>query len=184
MQNQTTIYIASDHAGYDLRLELVSFLAGLTIEKDGKNDGGKGEGYYHLQLREIPQGSQDNQYHIIDLGPLTNSPCDYPDYADMLAQNMKGTDNAFGILLCGSGIGMNIAANRYKHLRAALCHSVEYARLARAHNNANVLVLGARFTSRKRAAKIIQAFMTTEFDARHVSRVDLLSTDLPMRTSQ
>jgi ribose 5-phosphate isomerase B len=109
-------------------------------------------------------------YVPVDLG--CNSPdksVDYPDYATKLCKKLG---NQFGILICGSGVGISIAANRYKKIRAALCHNTKIAKLSRMHNDANVLCLGARFTKEKLALAITKAFLTTKFEGgRHEARV-------------
>jgi ribose 5-phosphate isomerase B len=139
------ILIANDHAGLDLKKQLLEHLASKKI------------------LFE-------------DLGCNVESSVDYPDYANALILRMKESDENIGILICGSGIGMSIAANRNKYVRAALCHNIEYAKLARAHNDANVLVLGARFLPPKEAIKILDAFLSTPFEVgRHQFRVNKLS---------
>ncbi len=119
--------------------------------------------------------SKEN-FEIIDLGTDSGkNSVDYPDYAYKLADNLSG-DDEFGILICGSGIGISIAANRQKHIRAALCVTEEMAKLSRAHNNANVLCLGARLTDEKKALKIVDAFLDSPFESgRHSSRVEKLS---------
>lgn len=112
---------------------------------------------------------------VIDLGTNNTKSVDYPDYANELAEKLKADINAKGILICGTGIGISIAANRHKHIRAALCHSLEDATLCRQHNNANVLCLGARSTSITLAESMVQAFLKTEFsNGRHSNRVKKL----------
>ena len=114
-------------------------------------------------------------FNIIDLGCHSEQPVDYPDFAQILCENIKDA-TSFGILICGSGIGMSIAANRYPNIRAALCHDIEYAKLAREHNNANVIALGARFLNPEDAVNMITCFLLTDFiGARHINRVNKLS---------
>ncbi len=110
----------------------------------------------------------------VDLGcDSAEKSVDYPDYAQRLCKKLK---TEFGILICGSGIGISIAANRFKHIRAALCHNVKSVKLARAHNDANVLCLGARVIKNKAALSIVKAFLTSEFEgARHERRIAKLS---------
>jgi ribose 5-phosphate isomerase B len=115
-------------------------------------------------------------FRVLDLG--TNGPdsVDYPDFADAVAKAvLDGTAQA-GLLICGSGIGMSIGANRHTGVRAALCHDEETARLAREHNDANVLVLGARLTDEELAGKCVKVFFSTDFDGgeRHERRVGKL----------
>lgn len=111
---------------------------------------------------------------IIDLGCSdSKDSVDYPDFAKKLSKKLK---NEFGILICGSGIGISIAANRFPHIRAALCHNTKLAKLSREHNNANVLCLGARIISNKTALNITKKFLNTKFEGgRHEKRVSKLS---------
>lgn len=141
------IYTASDHAGFSLR----TVLAG--------------------QLRDWG--------HIVhDLGPETDDRVDYPDYARDLAFAMEpkargGT--ALGVLVCGSGIGMSMMANRYPWIRAAVCHDTTSARLARLHNDANVIAFGERLVGATRAVDALEAFIATGFEGgRHAARVGKL----------
>jgi ribose 5-phosphate isomerase B len=113
--------------------------------------------------------------HIIDLGTYSTESVDYPDYAKKITEAVAASDNKLGILVCGSGIGMSIAANRNPKIRAALCHNVEYAKLAREHNNANILVLGGRFLKEEEALDVTIAFLTANFiGGKHKTRVDKL----------
>ena len=115
-------------------------------------------------------------YEIINLGTNTTVSVDYPDYAYSIARLFKEKSIDFGILLCGSGIGISIAANRYSHIRAALCNDVKSCELSRFHNNANVLVLGGRIIKRNIALKCVDKFLSTEFEGgRHIKRIDKLS---------
>jgi ribose 5-phosphate isomerase B len=115
-------------------------------------------------------------FEVLNLGTDTEDSVDYPDYADKLAEAIKQGEAALGVLICGSGIGISIAANRHKHIRAALCHSVETATLSRQHNNANVLVLGGRVTPESVCLACVEAFFTTEFEGgRHERRVEKMS---------
>ena len=115
----------------------------------------------------------------IDLGPDSGKSVDYPDYAQKLAGALANDPEGSGVLICGSGIGMTIAANRHHHIRAALCHSPESARLSRAHNDANVLVLGARFLDQQQAIDIFKAFCEGSFEGgRHQRRIDKLAAPL------
>ncbi len=113
---------------------------------------------------------------VIDLGPSGDGPVDYPDYAEALAQAIESGRAEKGVLICGSGIGMSIAVNRSRAVRGALCHDEEAARLARAHNDANVIALGARRVSEETARRCLQAFLDTDFEGgRHKARVAKLS---------
>ena len=110
-------------------------------------------------------------YH--DFGTSSPDAVDYPDFAEAVAKSVAGHQFDRGILVCGTGIGMSIAANKVPGIRAALASEVEAARLSRQHNDANVLTLGARLTPTDRAAEIVRAFLTTEFEAgRHGRRVE------------
>ncbi len=113
---------------------------------------------------------------VLDFGTDGTESVDYPDYAEKVVQAILNGKAQMGVLICGSGIGISIAANRHRKIRAALCHSEETARLARAHNNANVLALGARIVDEPTALACVQAFFTTEFEGgRHQERVDKMS---------
>ncbi len=115
-----------------------------------------------------------NGFEVKDLGCHSKESVHYPLYAQELARYVL-TNDCRGILICGTGIGMSIAANRFKGIRAALCHSVDYAKLSREHNNSNVLVLGARFTSLEEAKAITDAWLNTEFlGGRHQERLVLI----------
>ncbi len=115
-------------------------------------------------------------HDVVDLGPYDTSSVDYPDYADKLAQALSADPQAQGIAMCGTGIGISIALNRHKHIRAALCHDVTGARLTRAHNDANVLVMGARLIGAETAKDVVTAFIEVAFEGgRHQRRVDKLS---------
>lgn len=112
---------------------------------------------------------------VRDFGAMNDAPTDYPDFAQALARWIGEGEQRRGVLLCGSGIGMSIAANRFPAVRAALCRSPEDARLARAHNDANVLCLGARLTDEKTAKECLARFIDTAFErGRHVERVKKL----------
>lgn len=137
------IFIASDHAGLEMKQHLVS------------------------RLPQLPW---------VDLGPHSSESVDYPDYADALCKHMK--DSGFtgvGVLICGSGQGMAIRANRHSDIRASLCWSEEIAQLSRAHNDANVLCLPGRFLVFAVAEKVLEVFLSTPFEGgRHQRRVDKL----------
>lgn len=141
----TNLVFGSDHAGYKLKSFLIDWVNSI------------------------------DSFTIEDVGAISEDSVDYPDFANNLAAWIERYPNYFGVLICGSGIGINIAANRFKHIRAALCRTVEDAKLARAHNDANVLVLGSRVTSESEASAILEVFMTTEFEGgRHQNRVSKL----------
>ncbi len=112
----------------------------------------------------------------INLGTDTPDSVDYPDFAHEMAQRIRGGEIETGILICGTGIGISIAANRHPEVRAALCTNSTMARLTRAHNNANVLALGERITGLETAFDIVEAFLTTEFEGgRHERRIDKIN---------
>ncbi|HDV6578035.1 TPA: ribose 5-phosphate isomerase B [Campylobacter lari] len=140
------IYIASDHAGFILKQEIINFL-------------------------------QEKNIIFEDLGPFSNNRCDYPDYAHLLSSKID--ENSFGILVCGSGIGMSIAANRHTNIRCALCNEPLSAKLSREHNDANVLALGARLTGVDMAFEIISNFINTSFSGgRHCVRISKIEAKL------
>ena len=137
-----TIFIASDHAGFDLKKQILN-----TVKAN-----------------------------LIDLGVNTEESVDYPDYAKKLVSKIRTTENSKGILICGSGIGMSIAANRQKNIRAGLAFEPEIAKLMREHNDANVLVLTGKFMNIQDVLKCIENFLTTNFaGGRHQNRVKKLS---------
>ncbi len=114
---------------------------------------------------------------IIDLGARDENPVDYPGVARAVAERIaaSGESGEVGLLVCGSGIGMSIAANRVPGARAALCFNREFARLSRAHNNANILVLPGRFVSEEEAVACVDAFLSTPFEGgRHDKRVRMI----------
>ena len=139
---EETIFIASDHAGFDLKKQIIN-----SIENN-----------------------------LVDLGVNNKNNADYPDYAKMLVSKINSTKNSKGILICGSGIGMSIAANRDKNIRAGLAFEPEIAKLMREHNDANVLVLPGRFMNLQDILKCIENFLTTNFEGgRHQNRINKLS---------
>ena len=115
----------------------------------------------------------DNNFEYEDLGCSSLEPVDYPDYAKLLSKKIKDKNNSKGILFCGTGIGISMAANRFPHIRAALCTSIEMASKSRKHNDANVLALGGRILEDNLALEIVKEFLYTDFEAgRHSLRVD------------
>ena len=136
------IFIASDHAGFDLKKQILN-----TVKEN-----------------------------LIDLGANTEESVDYPDYAKKLVSKIRTTENSKGILICGSGIGMSIAANRDRNIRAGIAFEPEIAKLMREHNDANVLVLPGKFMNIQNVLKCIDNFLTTNFaGGRHQNRVKKLS---------
>ena len=109
---------------------------------------------------------------VLDLGPKNENSVDYPLYAHLLAKKIR-SKNQFGILVCGSGTGMTITANKHKKVRAALCYNVKSTKLSRLHNNANVISLGARLTKKNVALRCINIFLKTKFEGgRHLRRIN------------
>ncbi len=135
------IFIGSDHAGFELKEHLKSFLIELA-------------------------------YEVIDKGCYSSERADYSDYGHAVAEQVL-KEEAFGLIICGSGIGISIAANRHKGIRAANAWNEEIAALARQHNNANVLALPARFLTLEVAKLIVQSFLSTPFEGgRHLERIN------------
>lgn len=117
-----------------------------------------------------------SNYEFEDFGTGSSESVDYPDFAHPVAQQISAHPDKFAVLLCGSGNGMTMTANKYPNVRAALCWSVEISILARKHNNANILVLPARFISPETAFEIVNAFFNTSFDGgRHQRRVEKIN---------
>ena len=135
------IFISSDHAGFQLKEDIKSFL-------------------------------KKRKYSFIDLGPDNDNRVDYPDYAHSVAKKVKINKNYRGILICGSGMGMNIAANRHKNIRAAQCYNVKSTKLSRLHNDANIITLGSKLLSKKNALNCVSVFLKTKFEGgRHLKRI-------------
>lgn len=110
---------------------------------------------------------------VKDFGAFSSESCDYPDFAKKVAEVVSEGGADFGVLVCGSGVGMCITANRYRGVRAAVLHSAEEAELSRRHNDANVACIGARINSEKQVEKFLDAFLSTPFEGgRHQNRVD------------
>ena len=110
--------------------------------------------------------------NLIDLGTKSETSVDYPDYAKKLSKKVSINKGSFGILVCGSGMGMAITANRSKNIRAALCYSAKNTQLSRLHNNANIITLGSRWIDKKKAFNLIKIFLKTKFEGgRHLNRV-------------
>ena len=127
------IFIASDHAGFNLKENIKQFL---LKKKIGFND----------------------------LGPKDDKRVDYPDFAHKVAKKVKISKNYIGILVCGSGTGMNITANKHKNIRAAQCFNEKSTKLSRLHNDANIITLGSRLLSKNKVLKLISIFLNTKFD--------------------
>ena len=107
-----------------------------------------------------------------DLGPHNNNKVDYPDYAHKVAKKVKISKKNVGILVCGSGTGMNIVANKHKNIRAAQCFNLKSTKLSRLHNDANIITLGSRVLSKKNALNFVGVFLNTKFEGgRHSKRI-------------
>lgn len=142
------VIIGSDHAGYDLKEEIRNYLMGKST------------------------------HNIKDLGAFSMEPVDYPLVGHKLAKQIAEGSFTRGILICGSGIGMSIVANRYRKVRAALCHNLYTVSLSRKHNDANVLVLGGRVLGVGLALEMVELFLGTDFEGgRHLRRVEEIDGD-------
>ena len=140
-----TIHIGSDHAGFDLKNELKTFLESMD-------------------------------YETKDYGCFSKDSMDYPDVVHPVADAVEGEMNGIGILICGSGNGVCLTANKHKGIRATLCWLPELGALARQHNNANILCLPARFISLDIAKQIVSAYLNAEFEGgRHQNRIDKIN---------
>ena len=118
----------------------------------------------------------ENGYEVTDCGTNSTDSCDYPEFANALCLAIKENPEMKGILICGTGIGMSMAANRHRHIRAALCHNEFTARLTRQHNNANVLCMGARTIGEELAFETMKVFLNTEFmGGKHERRINMYS---------
>lgn len=141
--NQTSIAICSDHAGYELKQDVINYL-------------------------------KDKQIHLLkDFGAWSSESSDYPDFAHPMATAVEQGEFDFGISICGSGNGISMTVNKHPGIRAGLSWNAEIARLARLHNNANVLSLPARFVSKEEAFAMLDVFFSTDFEGgRHQNRID------------
>ena len=125
---------------------------------------------YSLKINIIKKLSKRQK--IVDLGPSSKNSVDYPDYAHKLSKKVSDNKGSFGILICGSGMGMSMTANKNKKIRAALCYSIKNTKLSRLHNNANIITLGERLINKKKAFNLIKVFLSTKFEGgRHLRRV-------------
>ena len=111
-------------------------------------------------------------FKVIDLGPKNNESVDYPDYAKRVARSISSKKSNLGILICGSGTGMAMSANKFKKIRAAVCYNKASTSLSRKHNNANIIALGSRLTNKSVALKLVNIFLSTKFEGgRHLKRI-------------
>jgi len=126
-----------------------------------------------FKLKEEIKMHFNKRYSFVDLGTDSSKiSVNYPDYAHRLCKKVSKNSQNIGILVCGSGIGMSMAANRHKKIRAAVCYSLKNTKLSRLHNNANIITLGSRLTKKNTAFKCIDVFINTKFEGgRHKKRV-------------
>jgi ribose 5-phosphate isomerase B len=115
-------------------------------------------------LKELVKKHLATDFEVIDVGTFSSDPVDYPDIAKLVVAKILNGETKQGVLFCGTGIGISIAANRFPGIRAALCHDIETAVLSRQHNDANILVLGGRIISPRKANKIIDTWLATDFE--------------------
>jgi ribose 5-phosphate isomerase B len=125
---------------------------------------------FHLK-EHIKTYLEKKDIQVTDFGTHTLDSVDYPDYAKKVAEDVKCKNTDFGILVCGTGIGVSIAANKVKGIRAALIYNEETAYLAKAHNNANVITMGGRMTTNEQAVEMIETYIKTSFEDRHQKRI-------------
>jgi len=127
-------------------------------------------GYKLKELIKLQLNKKKFKY--TDLGPKNDNRVDYPDYAHKVAKKVKTNKDYLGILVCGSGIGMNIVANRHKNIRAAQCFNLKSTKLSRLHNDANIITLGSRLLTKKNALNCVSVFLNTKFEGgRHTKRI-------------
>ncbi len=135
-----------------------------------------GSDHAGFQLKEAVRIALSEEYEMIDYGTDSEKSIDYPDYGFAVANAVSEGECEVGILVCGSGIGMSIVANKVKGIRAALCHNKEFAQLSRMHNNANILVMPGRFIADSYGVQIAKTWLNTEFEGdRHQKRLDKIS---------
>ena len=122
---------------------------------------------------EIKSLLSKKKISFLDIGPHNDNRVDYPDFAHKVARRVKANKNNIGILVCGSGMGMNIAANRHKNIRAAQCFNLKSTKLSRLHNDANIITLGSRLLKKKVVMQLIIVFLITKFEGgRHKKRIN------------
>ena len=137
---------------------------------------GSDHGGYELKL-EVIEHLKERGFEVTDVGTDSPESCDYPIYAKKVAEDINSKNADLGILICGTGIGMSMAANKIEGIRAALCHDTFSAQATREHNNANILCMGARVVGPGLALMIIDTFLDTPFsnDERHIRRISMYS---------
>ena len=130
-----------------------------------------------FELKEYLKIQLSEEFEITDYGTHSLDSVDYPDFVHPAASSIENGDNELGILVCGSGQGVSITANKHQQIRCALCWMPEVAALARQHNNANMISLPARFIAKELALEIVQKFLNTDFEGgRHQNRVDKIGS--------
>lgn len=130
----------------------------------------------YIYKEKIKKYLESKQYEVIDRGTFSEDSVDYPDFAHQVAEDVNNDASIRGILICGSGNGVNITANKHKNVRSALCWMPDIAELARLHNDANIIALPARFIAYELAEKLVEIFLSTEFEGgRHQNRVNKIA---------
>lgn len=133
-----------------------------------------GSDHAAFETKEILKNALASNYKLVDVGTDSTESCHYPEYAIAVAREVQKEAGSLGILLCGSGIGVSIVANKFKGVRAALCHEADQGILTKQHNNANILCLAARMSSPEKCLEIVKAWLNSEFEGgRHQTRLDL-----------
>ena len=131
-----------------------------------------------VDLKNFLMEEMGKDLDFVDLGTNTNDPVDYPDFAKKVVKEVLNKSVDFGVLICGTGIGMSMAANRYRGIRAGLCHNSLEARLTREHNDANILCMGARMIGKECALENLKVFANTSFaGGRHIRRIEKLDEE-------
>lgn len=157
------ISIASDRNGIELKTHIYNYLKNQICAQLVTSDN-----YY--------QDYEENNYEIFDLGCYSGEAGDYPDYAELLCNHILEEESELGVLICKTGIGMSIAANRFSKIRAALCHNLDMAKKARMYYDANIMIIGSELVNKDEINQMIQAFITTKFEGgRHASRINKIS---------
>ena len=142
--SKINVWIGSDHGGYDMKVQIVEMLC------------------------------DDERYNVCDVGPYYRDSVDYPEYALSVTEGVLKGENSFGILICGTGVGMSMVANKQRGIRAVLAHNEYVGVMGRKHNDANVLCMGARVIGPSLGLEIVKWFLSTEFEGgRHERRVEM-----------
>ena len=142
--SKINVWIGSDHGGYDMKVQIVEMLC------------------------------DDERYNVCDVGPYYREGVDYPEYALSVTEGVLKGENSFGILICGTGVGMSMVANKQRGIRAVLAHNEYVGVMGRKHNDANVLCMGARVIGPSLGLEIAKWFLNTEFEGgRHARRIEM-----------